>query len=307
MDCGVRCRLWHIRLFRVDQLYVYLPSIYFVSYAHLYYSTGIGVFQEYYQTHQLKEYTSQEIAWIPSLEAFMMFIGGLWVGRVYGKASVLLWSSRSIAGNILIRLRQLWSSHPPHARNLLPRLWTHDGFDLPHLLPIPTISRRLFSSRRLNDILPFDGMRCHLFLSQTVPCARYRSLWVEHWWRDLPCHGPKTHSSSRLWMDDAHLRLHGAWSDDLGQLDAEESSPTDGEGECPIIHDAVTSGETCPVSSLSPPTIVQANEENATARQSHGFRQTIHGAQLCITGIGKFLDFLRYVKLPPAHIRAEPY
>jgi len=43
----------------------------------------IGVFQEYYQTHQLKEYTSQEIAWIPSLEAFMMFIGGLWVGRVY--------------------------------------------------------------------------------------------------------------------------------------------------------------------------------------------------------------------------------
>ncbi|ETI25195.1 hypothetical protein G647_04568 [Cladophialophora carrionii CBS 160.54] len=43
----------------------------------------IGVFQDYYQSHQLKEYTSQEIAWIPSLEAFMMFIGGLWVGRVY--------------------------------------------------------------------------------------------------------------------------------------------------------------------------------------------------------------------------------
>jgi hypothetical protein len=48
---------------------------------------GIGVFQEYYQSHQLKQYTSQEIAWIPSLEAFMMFIGGLWVGRVYGKPS----------------------------------------------------------------------------------------------------------------------------------------------------------------------------------------------------------------------------
>jgi MFS family permease len=43
----------------------------------------IGVFQAYYSTHQLSEYTSQEIAWIPSLEAFCMFAGGLWVGRVY--------------------------------------------------------------------------------------------------------------------------------------------------------------------------------------------------------------------------------
>jgi len=49
-------------------------------------ATAIGVFQEYYETHQLKEYTSQEIAWIPSLEGFMMFIGGLWVGRAYGSS-----------------------------------------------------------------------------------------------------------------------------------------------------------------------------------------------------------------------------
>ncbi|KAJ4508421.1 hypothetical protein HRR83_007353 [Exophiala dermatitidis] len=53
----------------------------------------IGVFQEYYETHQLKEYSSQEVAWIPSLEAFMMFVGGLWVGRIYdnyGPRSLLL-------------------------------------------------------------------------------------------------------------------------------------------------------------------------------------------------------------------------
>ncbi|RMZ85800.1 hypothetical protein DV737_g383, partial [Chaetothyriales sp. CBS 132003] len=43
----------------------------------------IGVFQAYYETHQLREYSSQEIAWVPSLESFMMFVGGLWVGRVY--------------------------------------------------------------------------------------------------------------------------------------------------------------------------------------------------------------------------------
>ncbi|RMZ75716.1 hypothetical protein DV738_g5336, partial [Chaetothyriales sp. CBS 135597] len=42
-----------------------------------------GVFQAYYETHQLREYSSQEVAWIPSLESFMLFMGGLWVGRVY--------------------------------------------------------------------------------------------------------------------------------------------------------------------------------------------------------------------------------
>ncbi|KAK5057489.1 hypothetical protein LTR84_011489 [Exophiala bonariae] len=43
----------------------------------------VGVFQEYYQSNQLREYSSQEVAWIPSLEAFMMFFGGLWIGRIY--------------------------------------------------------------------------------------------------------------------------------------------------------------------------------------------------------------------------------
>lgn len=35
----------------------------------------IGVFQEYYQTHQLSNYSASTISWIPSLEAFMMFFG----------------------------------------------------------------------------------------------------------------------------------------------------------------------------------------------------------------------------------------
>jgi hypothetical protein len=33
---------------------------------------GIGVFQEYYETHQLKSYSSSTISWITSLEAFFM-------------------------------------------------------------------------------------------------------------------------------------------------------------------------------------------------------------------------------------------
>ncbi|KAK5377550.1 hypothetical protein LTR20_002011 [Exophiala xenobiotica] len=43
----------------------------------------IGVFQTYYETHQLQNYSSQEVAWIPSTESFMMFFGGVWIGRLY--------------------------------------------------------------------------------------------------------------------------------------------------------------------------------------------------------------------------------
>ncbi|KAL0255002.1 hypothetical protein SLS55_009527 [Diplodia seriata] len=43
----------------------------------------IGVFQEYYQTHQLSQYSPSTISWIPSCEAFMMFFGGPIIGKLY--------------------------------------------------------------------------------------------------------------------------------------------------------------------------------------------------------------------------------
>ncbi|EFQ33698.1 major facilitator superfamily transporter [Colletotrichum graminicola] len=43
----------------------------------------IGVFQEYYQSHQLHDYTPSEIAWIPSLQIFFMFAGGIFAGKVF--------------------------------------------------------------------------------------------------------------------------------------------------------------------------------------------------------------------------------
>jgi hypothetical protein len=36
---------------------------------------GIGVFQDYYETHQLKDLSPSTIAWIPSLETCMMLLG----------------------------------------------------------------------------------------------------------------------------------------------------------------------------------------------------------------------------------------
>ena len=43
----------------------------------------IGVFQQYYQEHLLSSYSSGTIAWIPSMEVFMMFFGGPVFGKVF--------------------------------------------------------------------------------------------------------------------------------------------------------------------------------------------------------------------------------
>ncbi|KAJ5195399.1 major facilitator superfamily domain-containing protein [Penicillium cinerascens] len=44
---------------------------------------AIGIFQEYYQNHQLRSYSSSSIAWILSLEPFVLFAAGLVIGRVF--------------------------------------------------------------------------------------------------------------------------------------------------------------------------------------------------------------------------------
>lgn len=59
----------------------------------------VGVFQDYYQTHQLQQYTSSEISWIPALQSgwspfynelnvltttvFCMLFGGPFVGKIF--------------------------------------------------------------------------------------------------------------------------------------------------------------------------------------------------------------------------------
>ena len=44
---------------------------------------AIGIFQTYYETGPLSSYSPSTIAWIPSLEVFMMFSGGPIWGKVY--------------------------------------------------------------------------------------------------------------------------------------------------------------------------------------------------------------------------------
>ncbi|KAK9447560.1 major facilitator superfamily domain-containing protein [Limtongia smithiae] len=44
---------------------------------------AIGVFQDYYETHQLSAYSASSIGWIASLQAFIMFFGGVFIGKIF--------------------------------------------------------------------------------------------------------------------------------------------------------------------------------------------------------------------------------
>ncbi|KAL3484688.1 MFS monocarboxylate transporter [Aspergillus germanicus] len=43
----------------------------------------VGIFQAYYQTHQLRHLSASAVSWIPAISMFMMFITGPFVGRLY--------------------------------------------------------------------------------------------------------------------------------------------------------------------------------------------------------------------------------
>ncbi|KAK9470914.1 MFS general substrate transporter [Dipodascopsis tothii] len=52
----------------------------FVSFG---YVNVVGVFLEYYSTNQLKDYSSSDVAWITSVQSFLMIFGGLVFGRLH--------------------------------------------------------------------------------------------------------------------------------------------------------------------------------------------------------------------------------
>lgn len=67
----------------------------------------IGVFQDYYQTHQLSQYSPSEIAWIPALQVFFMLFGSPFVGKIfddYGPRYLL-------AGGTFLHVFGTWSCY----------------------------------------------------------------------------------------------------------------------------------------------------------------------------------------------------
>lgn len=49
------------------------------------YANSFGVYQEYYMTHQLRDRSPDDIAWIGSLSSFLQFGGGLLGGPLYDR------------------------------------------------------------------------------------------------------------------------------------------------------------------------------------------------------------------------------
>lgn len=46
-------------------------------------ANSFGVFQEYYESHQLAGYSASTISWIGGIQQFLLFFGGLFIGRVF--------------------------------------------------------------------------------------------------------------------------------------------------------------------------------------------------------------------------------
>ncbi|KAI0015569.1 monocarboxylate permease-like protein-like protein [Xylariomycetidae sp. FL0641] len=65
----------------------------------------IGVFQEYYQRHQLRAYSPSAVAWIASVETCVMFIWGPVVGKIFdtrGPRALLLAGTALHVGGLLL-------------------------------------------------------------------------------------------------------------------------------------------------------------------------------------------------------------
>ncbi|KAH8802923.1 monocarboxylate permease-like protein [Xylogone sp. PMI_703] len=56
------------------------------------FANSFGIFQEYYQTHQLSHETSSTISWIGSVQIFFLFSGSLFGGPLFDRyGSIILW------------------------------------------------------------------------------------------------------------------------------------------------------------------------------------------------------------------------
>lgn len=93
-------------------------------------TTGIGIFQDYYQSHQLRNYSPSAVSWIASLELFIMFAGV----RSFLSLSLFLFPAPRHEPTINViegigdwtPLWPLWTATPPALWHRLPRFRSHD-------------------------------------------------------------------------------------------------------------------------------------------------------------------------------------
>jgi MFS family permease len=67
------------------QAWLVLTGAFLALFTSLGFMVAIGTVQEYLQLHQLSDYTSRDIGWIPSVFVYLSLAGGIWVGPVFDR------------------------------------------------------------------------------------------------------------------------------------------------------------------------------------------------------------------------------
>jgi hypothetical protein len=125
----------------------------------------VGIFQAYYQTHQLKQYSPSNIAWIPSLQSKSSPFNRT---PFADRDSLLHVVLRTICWQNFRRLR---SPLPSCGRHLLPCLRLDDDEHFQKVLPIPSGPSRLLCHWSIDGFLPCIYMCKELIHVRLTRCS----------------------------------------------------------------------------------------------------------------------------------------
>ena len=165
----------------------------------------VGVFQEYYQTHQLKQYSASDVAWIPALQSKGVLpasaLPRLGLTSCHSFLHVV-W--RALCGQSLRRLRP---SLPPGHGRLPSRFRLDDDEHIKKILPIPPQPSHLLCNRSLDGFLPRIYMRIDMVLRKARRILRPGRSRLIPRRRHYAHHGHSSDSRSRFRLGNADLRL----------------------------------------------------------------------------------------------------
>jgi hypothetical protein len=108
----------------------------------------VGIFQDYYQTHQLKQYSPSNIAWIPALQGRQPPLQSIHFANDHSLLHAVWWTIRR---QDFRRLRSPLSSS---WRRLLPCLRLDDDEHFKAILSVPSGPSRLLCHRSVDGFLP---------------------------------------------------------------------------------------------------------------------------------------------------------
>jgi hypothetical protein len=196
------------------------------------YYTGIGIFQSYYETTLLVQYSASVVSWIPSFEIFFTFVmvcSGVMLCALSAFNISLSLSARlifNIEPNHRPTLRQVWST-VRHSRWLnSTRLWPYDDLPFHQLLSVASFSRSLQRT----------GYMCHLpamyeLHPYVVSTKKRHSIWYylkrnKPWRSYFPNNGQSTDKVSRLCLVNAYFCIFDPRPPCHCQSDSEDTPST---------------------------------------------------------------------------------